>query len=361
MGPIVLDDNLEPLSTDPVTISQSGGGSLQPANSVDLVSTNCIDGYPGAATFQCDVQLNSFYSRSLANVYVQVTSVTLNGSPVAGYDGTNSDATNPLGLDATHGLWGYNNASVDVNAANPVLSSKAIGFNGGTRTWMFQNTADQNVSYTFAVFASKGFSSYTFGFPNGSLPGYVDACTGGTSTTAASKTNITLPFDFTIYNTNTTRVNIARNGQITFAATNLTASGTSVALPSAAAPHPSFFAFWDNLGRTTSDPGQMCYQTIGTAPNRMFVIEWRTFDFLNAPEGPNLGSSLDFEAFLFEGTGEIDTIYNTMNGQAGSVAGRENGSQATVGLQNETGTVATAEHNIQDYGTGNSWSYLPSP
>jgi hypothetical protein len=66
------------------------------------------------------------------------------------------------------------------------------------------------------------------------------------------------------------------------------------------------------------------------------------------------------EVFLFEGTSEIDTVYNAMTGDATS-DGRENGALATVGLQDETGTIATAEYQSQSFGTGFSWGYLPSP
>src|SRR5580704_5912134 len=38
-APIVLGDDLQPLSEDPITISQSGSGTVQPLNTVDLVST----------------------------------------------------------------------------------------------------------------------------------------------------------------------------------------------------------------------------------------------------------------------------------------------------------------------------------
>ncbi len=188
----------------------------------------------------------------------------------------------------------------------------------------------------------------------------MDACSGGTSFTTPSKTGIALPFDFTLYNTNSTNVNVARNGQITVGSTTLDASGTSVALPASAGgvPKPVFFAFWDNLA-VARRAEKICYQTIGSAPNRQFVIEWRGLNFANAP-GNSPASSLDFEAFLYEGTGEIDTVYNSMVGGATS-GGRETGTQATVGMQDETAANATMEHDVADYGTGNAWSYVPNP
>jgi hypothetical protein len=80
-------------------------------------------------------------SPSLANVYAQVSLITLNGSPTNAYDATNSDASNTLGLDATYGLWGYTNASEDPNAISGVLTSIATSFNTGTRTRRAQNAS----------------------------------------------------------------------------------------------------------------------------------------------------------------------------------------------------------------------------
>jgi hypothetical protein len=368
-APILLDENLDPQSVDNLTstIDQTGG-SGNPATTLDLVTTNYTDNGAGS-TVTANVELRSFYTRSLTNVYVQIPSVTLNGSAVSGYDATNSDTTNnPLALDATHGLWGYTNGSeaADANGAIPnMLTSQAAGFNTGTREWIFANASDADIDYTIDVYASKGFSTYVQTFLN-SNASYVDACTasGATIVTNASQRSISMPFDFTLYNTNQTVVNIARNGQITLGSTTLVGTGTSVLLPSNSAPKPVFFAFWDDLGKSTVDASaRMCYATIGTAPNRQFVVEWQGFDFLDAPEGPNLDTSLDFEAFLYEGTGEIDTVYQSMAAVSSDPGynGRENGQQATVGMQDETATNATQEHNDQDYGTGSGWSYIGSP
>jgi hypothetical protein len=41
--------------------------------------------------------------------------------------------------------------------------------------------------------------------------------------------------------------------------------------------------------------------------------------------------------------------------------GRETGAFATVCLQDETGTVTTSEYEQEDYGSGNSWGYIPLP
>jgi hypothetical protein len=356
--------DLQPQSIDSLDLDQYGGGGSPPANIVDLVTNSCTDNYPTEDTFQCSVTLRSFYTRNLANMFAQVTSITSDsGTDISSnHSATNSYGGDSFGLDASMGLWQYTaDASV-----NPGVIAQSPN-NSGTQEWIFANPDDQDTNYTFAVWGSKGFADYTFGFENLS---YMDACSGGTSTTSNGVVKVTLPtgFDFTLYNVNSNTgsgnaavVEFAKNGQIGIGTTTLTASGTAQNLPTTSAPHPILFPFWDDLKYgSVGGAGKMCYQTIGSAPNRQFVIEWRNMDFANSP---GAGSSLDFEAYLYEGTGEIDTVYNLMNGPGGlpSASGRENGSEAYVGLQDETGTVATGEYQTQDYGTGNGYSYVPNP
>jgi hypothetical protein len=340
--------NLEPQSVDSLNIVQDGVPGSGPAQTVELVNISTDDLYPGEDTFTAVVDLRHFFARSFANVYVQITAETdANGNPTTAYDAQNSDSGAAIGLSTAHGLWQYT-----ATGAPPGVLTQSP-FNVGEREWIFNNPDDGDCDYVFAVWASKGFANYTFGFPN---LGYVDACSGGTSFTNPSKPAIALPFDFTLYNVNASQVNVARNGQVTLGTTALTASGTSLALPTTSAPHPVLFTFWDSLA--VGAGGQMCFQTIGSAPNRQFVIEWRGMNF-STGAGSSPASSLDFETYLYEGTGEIDTVYNSMVGGSTS-GGRETGTSATVGVQDETGTISTSEHDIADYGTGNAWSYIPS-
>jgi hypothetical protein len=386
--PIVLNDNLTPQSIDTIPISQSGGGTSQPPSTVDLVSTGCVNGYPTTPTFHCNVEIRSYYTRALPNVVAVITSATVAGVNSQAYDATNADGVNPLGIASCctatdHGLWVYENGSTFQGNNTPdglasFLSANdgsnggnGNGLNTGTREWIFANPLNQSVSYGVTIYASKGYSSYTFGFPTSS---YVAVCpaAGGSGTSHGSTSGTAaLPFDFALYGSwvaSGTALKFARNGIFTVGAT-IPVSGTSVALPSLAAAHPAFFAFWDNLAEGGNLSANMCTKMIGTAPNRQFAIEWYNFDFSAPPpgssaDGPGKGSSLNFEVFLDEGTYEIDTVYNVMTLASGGTAGRASGSLMTVGVQDITGTVSTSEHNNDlgdSFGTGSAWSYTGNP
>src|SRR5205085_568305 len=73
-------------------------------------------------------------------------------------------------------------------------------------------------------------------------------------------------------------------------------------------------------------------KTIGTAPNRQFVIEWR-----NPQLYANSSLRVSFEVILNESTGDITTNYQGLD----PAQNLERGSGAAVGVENAAGTVAT--------------------
>jgi hypothetical protein len=360
------------------------------SGNADLVTTSCNDPYPAQQTFTCTVNLVSGFTRDVANFYVQISNATLNGITTNSYDATNSDpeldTTNDGALQVSHGLWGYNNTSVNSAAAFPFLGPSGGGFNTGTRTWIFSNPSNQSVVYTILVWATPFWATYTIGNSNGDGTygnmGYTDACAGGASSTSTSAIAVNLPFDFTLYNTDQTTWYVCPlTGQLASSASHCESGFLApVNLPSASVQQPVFFPFWDKLkyGAASTDQapadssptaGRVCYQTIGSAPNRMEVIEWRNMDFSNAPDQ---GSSLDFEAFLYEGTGEIDLYYEEMANAAGDTSGRAGCTQCTIGGQGKdnsgydngsTATVGTALFEIGGVGGAGETAvtFLPSP
>ena len=85
------------------------------------------------------------------------------------------------------------------------------------------------------------------------------------------------------------------------------------------------------LRRAITDAGgSVYYQTIGTAPNRRFVILWDTTVYLAATV------RLDFRVVLNETTNNIDVCY--VNTNAGSVTYNA-GLSSTAGIQNGLGAA----------------------
>ncbi len=163
-------------------------------------------------------------------------------------------------------------------------------------------------------------------------------------------TQQTLPFNFNFYGQAVTSFKASDNGYITFNSSTETVSrATQSKLPDTASTTPknAIFAFWEDLQLQTDGnfPGQIATWTYGTAPNRVFVIQWRVV----SPKGSS-GQFAYFAIRLYE-AGYFDVVHNYGYGTYA----------CTVGCQNSTGTVGLAAPNSGSIGLG--WSngnYTPN-
>ncbi|MFI6509303.1 S8 family serine peptidase [Streptosporangium sp. NPDC050855] len=135
---------------------------------------------------------------------------------------------------------------------------------------------------------------------------------------------ITLPFTFPLYGTGYTAGWVSSNGFLTFAPG--TALAGNVTLPASAAPNAAIYPFWDDL--VLDDQSGVYTATLGTAPNRTFVLEWR-----NARFYADAAQRISFSALLGE-NGSIGYRYDSVDGE------RDAGIGATIGVENATGTDA---------------------
>ena len=143
--------------------------------------------------------------------------------------------------------------------------------------------------------------------------------------------NAALPFTFRFFNADATHYTVTSNGFMQMHAnamgTGLT-SFSNVTIPTAGTPNGFIAPFWDDLyaiDATTT----VRSATLGTMPNRRFVIGWN-----NWKTGENsVGESLTFQAKLFETTGVIELHHCNIAG-AGQ---RSRGNAATIGVEDSMG------------------------
>lgn len=138
-------------------------------------------------------------------------------------------------------------------------------------------------------------------------------------------TEVTLPFPFTLYGTTYATAHVATNGFLNFLAPD--ASFTNGPIPSASTPNAAIYPYWDDL--IVDGEASVRTELLGSAPNRRFVVEWRNVAFFG-----DSSRRVDFEAVLFE-NGHVLTQYRNVAEDA-----REKGDSATVGIENDTGTIA---------------------
>ena len=131
-------------------------------------------------------------------------------------------------------------------------------------------------------------------------------------------TPITLPFPVNFYGTSYTSANVSSNGNLQFESAN--SEFTNTDLPTAAGFGPTIFPFWDNL-RTIAGGGNGIYTSVtGSAPNRVFTVEWAVFRSENMETGTSR-----FQILFFEGSPDFEIVYARMSG---SFAG-------TIGVQRD--------------------------
>lgn len=162
-----------------------------------------------------------------------------------------------------------------------------------------------------------------------STQAYIDACAAGGRVVLVpslddSVAPSTIPFAFRFWDQNIaagSAITVSTNGNFQFVAGGSTSLSGSI--PSSSVPNNMVAPYWgDNY---TSASG-VCVATIGTTPNRKFVVEWR-----NAYHCCTSGNAnLTFEAVLSETSNVIDFVYTTMT----------NARASTVGLEDSTGTNA---------------------
>lgn len=136
---------------------------------------------------------------------------------------------------------------------------------------------------------------------------------------------VALPFPFSFYGQSYSTVYVSTNGVVSF--TGASSSYLNSSIPNTATPNGAVYAFWDDL--YVDGLASIRTQTLGSEPNRQFVIEWRNVHFYG-----DTSRRVRFEIVLNE-DGSILTQYADI-----AEDGREQGSSATVGMENAAGTDA---------------------
>ena len=171
------------------------------------------------------------------------------------------------------------------------------------------------------------------------VPGTVDIGNHGDDTVVT----IALPFPYTLYDQTFTSINLSSNGNAQFTTTDTTFG--NLCLPWAAHNY-TIFPYWDDLYLVNS-PSGIFTSVSGTAPNRIFNIEWRAQYF------PGSGTA-NFELRLYEGQTRFDMIYGTLtNGNTSATAGVQKVTDFTQYFCNGTGGAATGgqSYTLQGCGT----------
>ena len=164
-------------------------------------------------------------------------------------------------------------------------------------------------------------------------------------------------FDFVLNGVSYNRIAINNNGWIALGSSTLTPSvntagssytplsSTSAITPAALAAKIAGFGV-DLQGQagpagSPADSSTLRVETIGTAPNRICVVQWKNYRPYNAT-----GTNLNFQIRMEEGTNRVVFHYGTMSAGTGSYSGM-------VGLRAEPAATAT---NYISLTTSTTWA-----
>ena len=146
---------------------------------------------------------------------------------------------------------------------------------------------------------------------------------------------VALPFDATLYGTvypAASNLVVSSNGNIQFTGDDDDYTDTGDCLPEDDFG-ATVFALFSDLNND-EDPAHGVYTgVVGAAPNRQFVIEWRTTDF-------DSDEFMNFEIILHEGSPVITVIYGDLS---------NTGDEVIIGVQ-EAPTGPFTEHLCTDFG-----------
>jgi hypothetical protein len=219
-------------------------------------------------------------------------------------DNANCDGTNPNGTLHQFDLY-----------ANPLMLTGGTPTPTPTASPTPTPTPTASPTPTVTPTATPCVGEYTINEIGGSIvPGTTDIGNHGDDTV----TTVALPFPYTLYGTTYTSVNLSSNGNAQFLTTDTAFTNTCLPWPT---HNYTIYPYWDDLYLVNSGFG-IFTSVSGTAPNRIFNIEWRAQYF------PGSGSA-NFELRLYEGQSRFDVIYGTVTG---------GNTSATAGVQRDDST-----------------------
>lgn len=212
------------------------------------------------------------------------------------------------------------------------------------------------VSYTVSAIANNPYDPTLFatnilvdqlGTYNGGTP-YIEPLSFGTLDDGRWD-NINIPFTFRYYGNTFNSVNISTNGWVGLGSSNSTATGYGVALPNAAAPNNVIHAITCDLTFAgVTNVAVLQYFTVGSSPNRRFVIDMSALKFFSGT------ATADVQVILFETTNVVEIHTSSCTNTAVTKA---------QGIENSTGTVAsvaTGRNNTTNWtGMPNAFRFTP--
>jgi len=215
------------------------------------------------------------------------------------------------------------------DVSGPLVSSLAYPLAPAARyqyNRIISATASQSPTSTWTAYGNLP----TYSMDDTVTPAFIDITASGTPLDLYQfgQAGVTLDFPFVFYGALSNQITISNAGGILFGTELGDLSPFTEALP-AANLGPAILPYWTNFSDSS---GNVYFQSIGSAPNRQFVVEWYDRPHSGLQGGPDTTAGATFELVLSEGSNQILFNYQT----AGFDDARfDDGLTATVGLNDD--------------------------
>ncbi len=301
---------------------------------------------------------------------------TVNGSPVS-ISSTTACSQSTLNMTANVGAGTYTYSWSGPGGFTSTVQSPAISSASTSRSGIYSVTATQSgCSVSTSAWVSVDTTPVVSltASPSSICPGSTSTLSAAVTSPAAGSSNyavyaipyapftlttvssgpsgvngnstVSMPFSFNFYGTSYNSVTISTNGYINFGTPST--SWTVVSLPSSSAPLGMIAPFWHYMN---AGSGTIKYATLGTAPNRKFVVR---FSGVSDYSGTGTNSA---QVVLYETSNMIEMFVSQAN-TTGTYSG-------VCGIQNVSGNAAATvpgqnnvNYSINNTTAGTGWRFV---
>jgi hypothetical protein len=154
---------------------------------------------------------------------------------------------------------------------------------------------------------SQSITNYTFSATNGTFT-TVSGATAPTLTGDVDQgyfNNIPVGFDYWYNGIRYTTVSAATDGYLTLGQ-NISSINGVANLAASGNPRPVIAPLWDDLSVNLA--ANVTYVTTGTAPSRVFTLQWLNVSWSKSAPSSN-GGTISFQVKLYESTGRVQFVY----------------------------------------------------
>jgi hypothetical protein len=166
--------------------------------------------------------------------------------------------------------------------------------------------------------------------------------------------NVTMGFPFSFYGRTSDQIVVSNNGGILFGVTEGYLSQANTPLPNANLG-AAILPYWTDIYYQQPENGNTYVATLGTAPNRRFVVEWFNLPIMIGGINQN---GATFEVVFFEGSNQI--LFQYADTDVGDPL-RNDGITTTIGINPPAGAEAAVQYSYQQASVGAGKAILFSP